>query len=95
MNANENALVAWLQTNQPDLLYIARQYGSVYSMTLPNAVRYAVGLLGDNLDSNVQDQVLAMVQVAETPVSTGSGGFTMTPIKIALLGLGAYYAMKG
>lgn len=93
MTNSEQALVSFLTANYPDTLYIARQYGSMYGMTLPNAVRYAVGLTGDVLSPESRAQILTMVEAAENQ-STGAGGFSLSPVMLGILALAAYMALS-
>lgn len=92
MNAQDQTLIAFLTASYPDVLHIARQYGQMYSLSLPNAVRYAVGLLGDNLPDTAKSEILAKVTASEN--APANSGFSLSPVMIGVLALGAYLAVK-
>lgn len=88
----EATLRASLQSQFPDVLTVATQYGAMYQMSFIAAVRYAAGLLGPSMATDQYDRLMALITAAE--MNQSAGGVSV-PMLLAAAAVIAVLAAKG
>lgn len=74
---NETQLRAAIGAKFPNVLVIADQYRAIYpTLTGINSIRYAIGLLGDNISDVDYNALMQLVTAAETGAPIGTPGYT-------------------
>lgn len=85
-------LRASLQSQFPDVLTVATQYGAMYQMPFITAVRYAAGLLGPSMATDQYDRLMALITAAE--MNQSAGGISV-PMLLAAAAVIVVLAAKG